>query len=211
MQCPRCQQENRTSHKCCQECGTPLAHLEGGAQPALSYADLQREVEHLTRALTEALEQQTATGEILRVISSSPTDLQPVMDTVAEHAARLCEASDAQIFRLDGDAFHLAASHGPLGPAQLVPVTRGTVAGRALIDRQTIHIRDIATEPVSEFPDSVAKGLRASNCPCRRIDNIKPIHGPPCPRVFPPECALSAVGLSGSAEHGGMRAPGTLT
>jgi predicted amidophosphoribosyltransferase len=54
MQCPRCQQENPTSHKCCSECGTPLARLDGGAQPALSYAEV-------LRSLTEALEQQTAT------------------------------------------------------------------------------------------------------------------------------------------------------
>ncbi|HEX5529784.1 MAG TPA: GAF domain-containing protein, partial [Methylomirabilota bacterium] len=78
------------------------------------------------------------------------------MQTVAEIAARLCDASDAQIFRLDGDTFHLAASHGPLEPARTVPVTRGSVAGRAVIDRQTIHIRNVDGAAVREFPDSLA-------------------------------------------------------
>ena len=125
---------------------------------AIENARLSQALEARNADLSEALEQQTATSDILRVISSSPTDLQPVMGTVAEHAARLCEASDAQIFRVDGDTFHLAASHGPLPPAKLVPVSRGSVAGRAVVDRQTIHIRDIATEPISEFPGSLAKG-----------------------------------------------------
>ena len=62
----------------------------------------------------EALEQQIATGEILRVISSSPTNIQPVLDAVAESATRLCEADDVSIFRVDGDALRLAAHHGPI-------------------------------------------------------------------------------------------------
>src|SRR5262245_9965404 len=62
----------------------------------------------------EALEQQTATAEILRVISSSPTDLQPVMEAVAENAARVCGATDSLIFRLDGDDLRLVTVHGPM-------------------------------------------------------------------------------------------------
>jgi len=110
----------------------------------------------LERRLAEAIEQQAATARILDAISRAGGDLEPVMQTVAEIAARLCDASDAQIFRLDGDTFHLAASHGPLEPARTVPVTRGSVAGRAVIDRQTIHIRNVDGAAVREFPDSLA-------------------------------------------------------
>ena len=92
---------------------------------AIENVRLFTELERRNADVTEALEQQTATSEILRVISSSPTDVQPVMTAVAERAARLCEATDAQIFRVDGDVLRIAASYGPV-PSGFVtlPITR---------------------------------------------------------------------------------------
>jgi signal transduction histidine kinase/HAMP domain-containing protein len=135
------------------------------AQLQESYANLEHKVEERTRELTEALEQQTATSEILRVISSSPTDLQPVLDAVAENAARLCDASDSVIFRVDGELLRLVAGRGPIprmpvGGDEGVPVTRGSVSGRAVVDRQTIHVHDLQAEPDTEFPQGRAYARR---------------------------------------------------
>jgi signal transduction histidine kinase/DNA-binding response OmpR family regulator len=77
-----------------------------------SYAGLEKKVEQRTHELSESLEQQTATSEVLRVISSSPGDLNPVFDTMLANAIRLCEAKFGLLFRLQGDAFHAVAQHG---------------------------------------------------------------------------------------------------
>ena len=121
------------------------------------------------RQVTEAQERESTTSEILRVIASSPTDLQPVLDALVTCASRLCDAEDALLFRLDGEVLRLAAHHGPIGvPAftaelgfvtaestigsQLpFPLTREYTAGRAVIDRRTTHIVDPLAEPDDQF------------------------------------------------------------
>ena len=99
MKCPRCQQDNPAEQKFCGDCGTPLA----GASQARPYADLKDENEGLRRSLTESLEQQTATSEILRVISGAHTDAQPVFDSIVRSAARLLGGYSANVLRVVGD------------------------------------------------------------------------------------------------------------
>ena len=112
----------------------------------------KRELEASNSEFRESIEQQTATSEILRVIASSPTAIQPVLDVVAENAAKLCEATDSSILRVDGEILRLAASYGSLIPvAEQRPLIRTIPGARAIIDRQTIHVHDLQ-EQVEEFP-----------------------------------------------------------
>ena len=133
---------------------------------AIENVRLFKELEARNRELTETLEQQTATSEILRVIASSPTDLQPVMDAVAENAGRVCEATDSSIFRLEDERLCLVARHGALRRALAIgdsfPVTRDTVSGRGVSDRRTIHVEDIMAAE-AEFPVTVSTNRRAGS------------------------------------------------
>ncbi len=126
---------------------------------ALENVRLFHELQARNRDLTESLEQQTATSEILRVIASSPTDIQPVLDVVAENAARLCDAPNALIYRLNDEGLRIIARRGPMPvPAPLQPVSRGLPVGRAVIDRQTIHVHDMAVAVETEFPEAPQRG-----------------------------------------------------
>jgi GAF domain-containing protein len=150
MHCPRCQQDNRPGAKFCDECASPL---KAAGLTARSYADSKTEVESLTQTLSEALAQQTATSEILSVISKSPTDLQLVLDAVAERAARLCNAYDAVILRLEGGVLRRAAHYGPIPPLGFVITpARSRVSGRAVLERKPVHVADAQAES-EEFPE----------------------------------------------------------
>ncbi len=118
------------------------------------HSNLKQEVESLRRELGEALERQTATSEILRVIASSPTDIQPVLDVVAQNAARLCDASDALILRRVGGAAQVIAQYGSAGTRPSQPLTRGIPGSRAILDGQTIHIDDMLAEINGEFREA---------------------------------------------------------
>ena len=107
--------------------------------------------------ISEALEQQTATSEILGVIAGSPTEIQPVLDAVAERAARLCKSYDAAIARVDGDVYKVVAHWGPVpvGREQVdegFPINHETVTGRSILEKRAIQVEDVLAVPESEYP-----------------------------------------------------------
>src|SRR5262252_10498898 len=111
----------------------------------------------LFNELNESLEQQTATSEILGVIASSPTDIQPVLNIVATNAARLCEATDAQIRLVEGDGTRLVASFGTLPTAPAFrPTLVGALHGQAILNRKTVHVDDVQEAAKTDSPDAQA-------------------------------------------------------
>ena len=122
-----------------------------------SYATLEHKVELRTQELSEALEQQTATGEILSVISRSPTELQPVLDALVKSAATFCGADDVSIFRLEGDLLRSVAHHGPVAgwAGYVVPAGPGTTGGRCVLERRAVHVTNLQLE-TEEFPEGSA-------------------------------------------------------
>ena len=127
---------------------------------AIENVRLFDEVQARTRELSEALEQQTATSEILGVIAASPTDIQPVLQAVAESACRICEAYDSVIRLCEGELLRVRAHHGPI-PVDFVgsPIGRGWVTGRAFVDREPVHVHDLQAA-ADEFPDGSAYARR---------------------------------------------------
>ena len=127
-----------------------------------------RELTEVNAQVTEALEQQTATAEILRVISSSPTDVQPVFEAIARSAKELCEATNGAVFRFDGDKIYLAA-HNMFSAAALdamrgvfpMPPCRGSVVARSILTKAVVHVEDIAEDTEYSMNAIVAAGFRS--------------------------------------------------
>jgi PAS domain S-box-containing protein len=121
----------------------------------------KREIANARERLIEATKQQAATSEMLRIISDSP--LQSVLDAVAEHAARLCDSNNAEIYRLENNLLRLVASYGEL-PVHIqaregFPLNRDRVIGRAICDRRSVHVHDLAAED-SEYPSGSSDAKR---------------------------------------------------
>ena len=108
----------------------------------------------LFKELKESLEQQTATSEILGVIAASPTNIQPVLDTIAKSAAQVCSADDAGIRLVQHDVLRLAAHHGSIPfETPLLEISRDSAPGRAVVDRDVVHIEDLLAVAAEEFPE----------------------------------------------------------
>ena len=126
-----------------------------------SYVDLERKVEDRTKELTESLEQQTATGEMLKIISRSAFDLQPVLETVIENATKLCGADKGYIHRLQDDVYTLAVSYNASDEFKSFMEThpiralgRETLIGRVVLERRPVHIHDVLTDPEYSWTDA---------------------------------------------------------
>jgi two-component system NtrC family sensor kinase len=131
---------------------------------AIENARLLNELRQRTDDLSESLQQQTATADVLKVISRSTFDLRAVLDTLVQSAARLSEANYSFIFRREGDKYHLAASHG-FAPeyrewmaSQSIEIGRQTLVGRTALEGGTVHIPDVLTDPQYAWGESIKRG-----------------------------------------------------
>jgi GAF domain-containing protein len=124
------------------------------------------EVQARTREIQESLEYQTAISEVLNVISRSPSDIRPVLDTIAETAQKLCQSEHVFIFRLEGGRYHLAASKD-VSPEQVKwlnenPITpdRGAITGRTALERRPVQVEDVLADPEYVLDRAGHKGFR---------------------------------------------------
>jgi signal transduction histidine kinase/dihydroneopterin aldolase len=126
---------------------------------AIENTRLFEEVQARTRDLQETLDYQTATSDVLEIISRTPIDLQPVLAAICDTVAKLCETKDAEIFIRDGDRLRLGWVQGPIGTeAEYWPISRGLVMGRSVLNRELIQVHDLRAAS-EEYPEGYQSSL----------------------------------------------------
>ncbi|ANW05492.1 histidine kinase [Bradyrhizobium icense] len=121
---------------------------------AIKNVGLFNEVRRRTDDLSEALQQQTATAEVLKVIASSPTEVGPALQAIVESACKFCDAYDANVLLKIGNELHFSAHHGPIPTGQRSrPVNRDWVTGRSVVDRVPVQVADFQPPEAAEFPE----------------------------------------------------------
>jgi signal transduction histidine kinase/DNA-binding response OmpR family regulator len=138
---------------------------------AIQNARLFAETQTRNREVTESLEQQTATSEILRVIAESPTDIQPVLDVIAERSVKLCNAAFSNVYRTDGEIIYEVA-HFNFSPEGLeearrlypAPLARDRMSSRSILDRTIIHVSDMQNDPT--LPEVTRRYVKALGMNC---------------------------------------------
>ena len=145
---------------------------------AITSAEMYRALQARTSDLQETLEYQTATSDVLKVISRSTVDLQPVLETLLATAVRLCRADLGTISVREGDAFRVAATSS-LSPeynaffrGRLLPADRGSITGRTAIEGRIIHIADLMSDPDFALTQVVKRGETALGVPLLREGNV---------------------------------------
>jgi two-component system NtrC family sensor kinase len=140
---------------------------------AIENARLFNEVQARTSDLSEALTYQTGSGNILRVIASSPTDVGPVLRAIVESACELCGAYDAVVLLKDGGDLGFKAHHGPI-PLDLEkwPINRNWASGRAFLDQKPVQVRDLLSDEGADFPDGRELLRRAGSPSIRSILSV---------------------------------------
>ena len=137
---------------------------------AIGNVRLFEEVQAKTHDLSEALRYQTGSANILNVIASSPTDVQPVLKAIVESACDLCDANDAVVLLSEGDHLAFRAHHGPIAiNIDKWPISRDWSSGRAFLDRATVHVPDIFAEEASDFAGSRQLSERTGSMGVRSV------------------------------------------